>query len=107
MIYVIRDTQDGRVVGITTDPTSGPYYASIGYALEAQPDATIAEQLAVDDLNAWLREHYDDGAHWVYETTSPDEHVAALRSQTMDAYKQALRARWELLDSVATDIRGA
>ena len=107
MIYVIRNTQDSSIVGITTDFTSGPYYASVGCTLEAQPDATLAEQLAVDGLNAWLREHYEQGAHWVYETTSPDEHVVALREKSLDTYKSELRARWELLADVSVDICNA
>ena len=107
MIYVIRNTQDNSIVGITTDGASGAAYARVGCTLEAQPDATLSEQLAVDGLNAWLREHYEAGAHWVYETTSPDEHVVALREQTMDAYKHSLRARWELLAGVSVDICNA
>lgn len=107
MIYVIRDMQDGSIVGLTTDGTSGAAYARVGCALESQPDATLAEQLAVDELNAWLREHYDVGAHWVYETTSPDEHVVALREQSLADYQRALRARWELMDTVAVDVRNA
>lgn len=106
MIYVIRN-KIGCIISTTSDATSGEYYASIGYALESQPDATPAELAAVAELNVWLRDHYNDGAHWVYETTDTAEHVVALREQTMPEYKQALRAHWELIDGVATDIRNA
>ena len=107
MIYVIRNTRDNSIVDTTTDAGSADYYASRGYRLESQPEATDAERAAVRELETWLLAHYEQGADEIYETVSTGEHVVALREKSLDTYKAELRAHWEVYRAYADDIRGA
>jgi hypothetical protein len=81
-----------------------------GYAVrESAGDVTPTadELVAVAALNSWLVEHYEQGAHWIVETTSDEEHVAKLRELGMAAYRAELREEWELTESYADDIRNS
>jgi hypothetical protein len=81
-----------------------------GYAVRASVGdvtPTADELVAVAALNSWLVDHYEEGAHWIVETTSDNEHVAKLRELGMSAYRAELRAEWELTESYAFDIRNS
>lgn len=81
-----------------------------GYAVrESVGDVTPTadELVAVAALNSWLVEHYEQGAHWIVETTDDNEHVVKLRELGMAAYRAELRAEWELTEAYAFDIRNS
>jgi hypothetical protein len=109
-IYVIRSASFGDIVEATTHESSADIWRRDDtWTIEEQPDATDDETVALEALDAWLIDNYDNGAHWVYETTDRARHVVGLREAQGDiaAYRATLRAQWELVGDYADDIRNA
>lgn len=81
--------------------------------LREQADDLI-EQFAIElgeiaHIKRFLIDHYENGAHWVLETTSDAEFLEGLRQHggDVEAYKADLRRHWEVLHAYAEDIRNA
>lgn len=71
-----------------------------------EPDATAQETLRVAELNQWLNDNYNAGAHWIVETRDDCRHVAELRRQTIGQYRVALERHWRTMQDYSDDIRG-
>lgn len=111
-IYVIRnDSDDHFYIAPNAEHAQWWLTASrfVKYTIEEQADASDAEKAVVESLNEWLLQHYNDGAHWIYETTEEDQHIVALRELggDIEAYKADLKRGWELLEDVSADVRAA
>lgn len=111
-IYVIRSTDEfdnGAIVQVTTYASSVAVWrnSSADYLIEEHQDATPEEQAQVDALNEWLYDNYNNGAHWIVETTDRAQHVVALREKSIDQYKRELSRHWNIVEDHAAEIRAA
>jgi hypothetical protein len=63
-------------------------------------------QNAMDQLKAYALANYEAGGHWVAETHDDARYaeVLAKAGNDVDAAKAKLRAYWQLLESVSSDI---
>lgn len=109
-LYVIRSAEFGSLVEATTrTDTANIWRGDNTWAIEAQRPISDEERSVVTDLGQWLLENYNNGAHWIYETTDIARHVAALRAMNGDvqAYRASLKREWEATEDYAEDIRNA
>ncbi len=109
-LYVIRSASFGSLVEATTCADIANIWREDNtWTVEAQHPISDEERSVVTDLGQWLLENYNNGAHWIYETTDAAHHVAALRAMDGDvqAYRASLKREWESTEDYAEDIRGA
>ena len=108
-IYIIHSSEDRNIIETVKSAEMAAFWGEKGYSVTEQPDADEAEQEAVEALKDWLIDNYENGAHWVYETTDTIGFVVGLRRHggDLDAYKADLRNHWEVVDDYASDIRAA
>ena len=109
-LYVIRSATFGSLVEATTcADTANIWREHNTWAIEAQPSISDEELNVVTDISQWLLENYNNGAHWIYETTDTAHHVAALRHFDGDVskYRASLKRQWEVTEDYAEDIRNA
>jgi hypothetical protein len=106
-IYVIRGNLFGDIWEVTSRTPSSVWYESDGCHVEEHPDATADELARVADLETWLLDNYNAGAHWIVETTDSARHVIELREQTPGQYRVALERHWRTMDDVCHDVRAA
>jgi len=109
-LYVKRSATFGSLVEATTcADTANIWREHNTWAIEEQRPISDEELNAVSDLNQWLLKNYNNGAHWIYETTDTARHVAALRhfDGDMPKYRASLKRQWEVTEDYAEDIRSA
>lgn len=108
-LYVLREAELGIISEATFDPQTAAFWRRelSHYTVETQPTATDTEINQVEALNEWLLRHYNEGAHWVYETTDTATHVANIREQGYAQYKLSLARHWQVVQDYADDIRNA
>lgn len=106
-IYVIRSSLFHDIWDVTTREPSDVWKNSEGCYIEEQPDATADELARVAEIEQWLIDNYNAGAHWIAETTPTARHVVELRTQTPGEYRVALERHWRALDDHCREVRAA
>lgn len=104
--YTWGDTEYETIMEVTDRADSADFYREHFHVTE-EHDASADELLRVADLNEWLHDNYNAGAHWIVETMPDVRHVVELRRQTPGEYRVALERRWRDMDDYSADIRAA
>lgn len=63
----------------------------------------------IEQLKAYALANYENGGHWVIETFDDQRYIETLSKTNNDveAAKAKLRAYWQLLESVSSDIENS
>ena len=64
--------------------------------IDAHPDATEDEAAQLAELEAWLVEHYEAGAHWALETMEREQLLLGLRQLGPAKLRADLKRFWKL-----------
>lgn len=106
-IYAIRSARFGDLWDVTTATPSTFWATNADVTITEHPDATADELATVAELNQWLIDNYNAGAHWIVETTDDAQHILKLREMTLGEYRVALERNWLSLEDYAADVRAA